>query len=199
VNLIKLIKNRLTIFLIQISILIAAISFFEYNYDLNLQLFPKPDDTVVEQIFIIEWLVNYILFKSYEDMILIFTIWFIISIIPVLIYNDYKEVYSMNLITFFFSNFFFYAFLLNYYRPYFNANFLNLFIKTLILGITMIFFSIGTSLTLKAIRRPKFEMQQEDLHQIAESIRSKCPQCGTEFNSKPLFCYNCNYELKTGN
>ncbi|KKM90546.1 hypothetical protein LCGC14_1237590 [marine sediment metagenome] len=198
-NLIKLIKNRLTIFLIQISILIAAISFFEYNYDLNLQLFPKPDDTVVEQIFIIEWLVNYILFKSYEDMILIFTIWFIISIIPVLIYNDYKEVYSMNLITFFFSNFFFYAFLLNYYRPYFNANFLNLFIKTLILGITMIFFSIGTSLTLKAIRRPKFEMQQEDLHQIAESIRSKCPQCGTEFNSKPLFCYNCNYELKTGN
>ncbi len=75
---------------------------------------------------------------------------------------------------------------------------MNLLKKTLILGIPTILFSIGLSLSLKVIRRSKPETQLEDLHLIAESIRSKCPNCGTEFNSTPKYCYNCNAELKIG-
>jgi hypothetical protein len=198
VNLIKVIKSRTIIFLIQISILVIAISIFEYKYELNLQLFPKPYETSEEQIVIIEWLVNFIMYKNLKDTIFIYTIWLIISMVPVLIYYDYKKVYSMNLLTFFFSNFFFYSFLYNYYLPYFNAKFLILFIKTILLGIVIIFFSVGISLIIIVFKKPKSKTQLEDLHHIAELIKSKCPQCGTEFNSNALFCYNCNYELKIG-
>ncbi len=197
-NLIKVIRSRIIVFLIQISILIVAISIFEYNYELNLQLFPKPSETSEEQIVIIEWLANYIMYNSLKDIIFFYTIWLFISMIPILIFNDYKKVYSMNLLTFFFSNFFFYAFLYNYYRPYFNAKFLILFVKTILLGIAFIFFSIGISFILKVFKKPESKIRFEDLHLIAKSIKSKCPQCGTEFNSTPLFCYNCNYELKIG-
>ncbi|KKL75982.1 hypothetical protein LCGC14_2049440 [marine sediment metagenome] len=122
-----------------------------------------------------------------------FSIWLLISIVPVLIYKNYKQAYSMNFLTFFFPNFFLYAFLRNNYLPYFNANFLNLIVKTIILGITLIFFSIGLTFALKKIGNPK--IIQEDLHHIAESIKSKCPNCRAEFNSTPKYCYNCNMEL----
>ncbi len=195
-QLFKVFKSRVIIFLIQISILILTINLFDYKYDLNLLLIPKPEETTEEQIVIINWLANYILYNDWNDFFFISTIWLLISIIPVLIYSNYKQVYSMNFLTFFFSNFFLYAFLRNNYLPYFNANFLNLFIKTIILGITMIFSSIGLSLVLKVLRRSKSKTKPEDLHLIAESIRSKCPNCGTEFNSTPKYCYKCNAELK---
>jgi len=194
-SILKVLKIRFVIFLIQISILILTINLFDYKYYLNLLFFPKPSNTTEEQIVIIKWLANYILYKDWNDLFFMYTIWLPISIIPVLIYNNYKRAYSMNFLTFFFPNFFLYAFLGNYYRPYFNANFLNLFIKTIILGITIILFSIGLSLALKAIRRSKPELQRDDLHMMAELIRSKCPQCGTEFESRPKICYNCNTDL----
>ena len=192
-DIIKVLRSRLVIFLIQLSILLLTINLVEYKYELNLLLFPKPEETTEEQMVIIDWLANYILYDDWNDLFFMYSIWLLISILPVLIYNNYKQAYSMNFLTFFFSNFFFYAFLRNYYLPYFNATFLNLFIKTIILGITMILFSIGLSFALKVIRRPK--IHQEDLHLIAESIKSKCPNCGTEFNSTPKVCYNCNMKL----
>ncbi len=198
-SILKVFKSRFVIFLIQISILILTINLFDYKYNLNLLRLPKPTKTTEEQIVIIKWLANYILYEDWNDLFFMCTIWLLISIIPVLIYNNYKQAYSMNLLTLFFPNFFLYAFLQNYYRPYFDKNFLNLFIKTIILGITILLFSIGLSLALKVIRRSKSDIQQEDLHLIAESIRSKCPQCGTEFESRPKICYNCNTDLTIKN
>ncbi len=95
-NLFKVFKSRLVIFLIQLSILILTINLFDYKYDLNLLLIPKPEETTEEQIFIINWLTNYILYNDWNDFFFMSTIWLLISIIPVLIYNDYKQVYSMN-------------------------------------------------------------------------------------------------------
>ena len=191
----KLTKSKIIIFLIQIVILILSIYLFDYKYDLNLLQYPKPPTTSEEQIDIIEWLANYIMYEDLNDLFPIYIIWLLISMIPILIYNNYKKAYSTNLTTFFFSNFFFYVFLRNHYRPYFNAKFLHLFIKTVILGIIIILFSIGLSLTLKAIIKPRTEVQYKDLQLIASKCKSKCPKCGTEFNSIPQFCYNCNTKL----
>jgi len=70
-----------------------------------------------------------------------------------------------------------------------------LFTKTILLGIIIILFSIGISLTLKKITKVKIEEQIEDLNVIMNNIKSKCPNCGTEFNSTPIYCYNCNAKL----
>lgn len=198
-NLIKVIESRTIVFVLQMSFLIALISSFGYNYELNLQYYPKPLKTTEEQIVVIEWLVNYVMYNTLKDAILIYSIWLFISLIPVLIYSDYKKVYAMNLLTFFFSNFFFYAFLYKYYRPYFNAKFLILIFKTILLGIVIIFFSVGLVLLLNTFKKPTSKNQLDELQHIVESIRTKCPQCGTKFNSKPLYCYNCNYELRIFN
>ena len=191
----QIFKKKLVIFLIQIVILILSIYLFDYKYNLKLQEYPKPSTTSEEQIAIIEWLANYILYEDLNDLFFIYTIWFLISMIPIFIYNNYKKAYSMNLTTFFFPNFFFYVFLRNHYETYFNSNFLNLFIKTIILGIFIVSISIGISFALKTIIKTKVAVQYEDLQLIASKCISKCPKCGTEFNSIPQFCYNCNTKL----
>ncbi len=194
-KIIDVFRIRIVVFLIQISILILLIHLFEYKHDLNLLLFPQPSDTTEEQIAIIEWLSNYTLYEDWSDLFFIYTIWLLISIIPILIYKNYKQAYSMNFLTFFFPNFFLYAFLRNYYRSYFNTNFLSLFMKTIILGVTIILFSIGLSLGIKKIMKTKIDTQIADLEAIARSITTICPNCGTEFASIPKFCYNCNLDL----
>jgi DNA-directed RNA polymerase subunit RPC12/RpoP len=55
--------------------------------------------------------------------------------------------------------------------------------------------SIGISLILKNIMKVKTEEQIENLNVIVNRIKSKCPNCGKEFNSTPLYCYNCNSKL----
>ena len=39
--------------------------------------------------------------------------------------------------------------------------------------------------------------QFEDFKKIVEKIKYKCPKCGTEFNSIPVYCYSCLKELET--
>lgn len=192
---VKIFKFKLVIFLIQSVLLTLLIYVFDYNYDLNLQEYAKPSTTSEEQIIIIEILANYVMFDNLSNMVFMYSIWLIVSLIPIFIFNNYKKAYSMNLITFFFPNFFFYVFLRNHYRPYFNANFLNLFIKTIILGIFIVSLSIGLSLAVKAIIKPKAAVQYEDFQLTASKCKSKCPKCGTEFKSIPQYCYNCNTKL----
>jgi uncharacterized OB-fold protein len=55
--------------------------------------------------------------------------------------------------------------------------------------------SIGVSLILKKVTKVKIEEQIEDLQVIINKIKSKCPNCGTEFNSTPIYCYNCDTKL----
>ncbi len=186
----KLTKSKIVIFLFQIVILSLIIYSFEYKFNINFDT-----DISIEHKKIIQFLANYIMFDNLYNLVFIYSIWIIVSLIPIFIFNDYKKAYSTNLTTFFFPNFFFYVFLRNHYRLYFNANFLNLFIKTIILGIFIVSLSIVLALTLKAIIKPNAEVQYKDLQLIASKCKSKCPKCGTEFNSIPQFCYNCNTKL----
>jgi len=186
----KLTKSKIVIFLFQIVILSLIIYSFDYKFNINFDT-----NISIEHKKIIQFLANYIMFDNLDNLVFIYSIWIIISLIPIFIFNDYKKAYSTNLTTFFFPNFFFYVFLRNHYRLYFNANFLNLFIKTIILGIFIVSLSIVLALTLKAIIKPRTEVQYKNLQIIASKCKSKCPKCGTEFKSIPQFCYNCNTKL----
>ena len=194
-KILDVLRSKIVIFIIQIAILSLLIYIFNYKFVLDLQLYPPPPDTTEEQIAIIEFLATYLMYEDLTDAIFIYICWFLVSIIPVLIYNDYKKVFKMNLITFLFLNFFLYIFLSRHLNYYFRVNFSIIFAKTYILGIIIIILSIDISLILKIFRKPKIEARLEDLHIIASKIKTKCPNCGTEFNSIPQFCYNCNTKL----
>lgn len=198
-KIIEIIRSRIILFIIQISILFLITQLLGYKFDLHLSLIPPPASTTEVQIGIIEWLVNYIMYEDLTDLFIIFTIWLSMSTIPIAIYNNFRKAYSMNLITFFFPNFFFYVFLFNYYQPYFNVYFLTLLIKTLVLGMTIVLYSIGLSLLLKKIMDSRFEKQTLDLSEIVSSGKLVCPKCGIEFESIPKLCYNCNTDLTVKN
>lgn len=183
-------KSKIVIFVIQIVILSLIIYSFDYKFNINFDT-----DISIEHKKIIQILANYIMFDKLSNLLFIYLIWILVSLIPIFSYNNYKKAYSMNLITFFFPNFFFYIFLDRYSSDYFDSNFPTHFFQTIILGIFIVSISIGLSLILKALIKPKASVHYEDLQLIASKCKSKCPKCGTQFNSIPQFCYNCNTKL----
>ena len=64
------------------------------------------------------------------------------------------------------------------------------------LSITILIVSIGLSLILKLVRKIKNDEKKVNIMEIGLKNRSECPQCGTIFDSKPKYCYNCNIQLK---
>lgn len=187
-------KFKVVNFIIQILILSLFIYIFNYEYTIN---FDK--EISKERRDIIQFLANYIMFdpNDLSGLYFIYLSWIFISLIPIINFDDFKTVYSMNLYTFFFPNFFFYVFLYRYSPNYFHLHFSTLFVQTIILGLCIIIFSIGISFILNKTIRHKSKAQFEDFKKIVENIRFKCPYCGTEFNSIPKYCYNCLKELKT--
>ncbi|MFX0104214.1 MAG: hypothetical protein ACFE75_01830 [Candidatus Hodarchaeota archaeon] len=65
----------------------------------------------------------------------------------------------------------------------------------MLLCILIVSISIGLSLILRKIKKLKVETSIEDLHAIASRNKIICPNCGTEFDSSPKFCYKCNTDL----
>ncbi|UCC18325.1 MAG: zinc ribbon domain-containing protein [Promethearchaeota archaeon] len=187
---IEVFRSRLVLFIIQTLILNLVVFYFGYqvnlNYDIGIQ---------IEQKMIIQFLANYIWFNKLSGLFFIYILWIIILFIPVIIYNNFKKAYSMNLITFFFPNFFLYIFLSRYSPIYFNSHFGFHFVNTILLAMLIVSLSISFSLIKEKILKSKSKPQIEDLHSIANEIKKVCPKCGTEFNSLPKFCYNCNTNL----
>ncbi|MFX1419037.1 MAG: hypothetical protein ACFE9N_08980, partial [Promethearchaeota archaeon] len=103
---IDVLRNRLILFTIQTLILNLVVFYFGYQVNLNYDL-----GIAIEQKAIIQFLANYILFNIWPGLFFIYLIWILTSFIPIIIYNNFKKAYSMNLITFFFPNFFLYVFL----------------------------------------------------------------------------------------
>ncbi|MHA2280845.1 MAG: hypothetical protein ACXAC5_08335 [Promethearchaeota archaeon] len=101
----------------------------------------------------------------------------------------------MNLTTLFFPNFFVFTFLYQHSEDYFNSNFLFHLLHAILIGLIITLISLIISLSLKKIRKVKIDAQLEDLQIVANNIKSKCPNCGTEFDSTPTFCYNCNSKI----
>jgi len=180
-------KNKLLLFITQILILSLLMSIFQYNSKIEFT-----SSISEERKLIIQLLSNYIMYNNSFGFTYIFFTWILISLIPIFIFNDFKRAYSMNLLTFFFPNFFFYVFYYRYSETYFNALFPSLIIKTIILGITIVIISIGLSLFLKFIKQFRKGTKVENLKQIELQSKMTCQNCGTQFNSVPKYCYKCN-------
>ena len=183
-------RSKVIIFIIQIFILSLVLVSFKYTSPINFDSIVSPP-----QERIIQTIANYVLFKDFSGLIFIYSIWISISFIPIIAYNSFKRAYSMNLLTFFFLNFFVYTFLSKYSPIYYKSNFLFHIIPTIFIGLMIVGVSLGGSFILKKLRKTKIETQIEDLHIIMNQIKSKCPKCGTEFNSTPIYCYKCNSNI----
>ena len=104
-KLIDFFRSKIILFIIQILILSLFLFYSGYQFSITF------DSTVtVSQKRIIQFIANYVLFDNLAGMSFVFFIWFITALIPVFFYNNLKKAYSMNLMTFFFPNFFVFAF-----------------------------------------------------------------------------------------
>jgi len=187
----SLFKSKLMIFCIQILILLISSTIFNYRIQIDFDL--STDPRAEEQQFIIQFLANIFLYNTNYGFLYIYITWVIISLLPILIFNNFRKAYSMNLTTFFFPNFFFYVFYWRYSITSFSSVFPTFLVETFILAITIVIISIGLSFVLKLIRS---EEKKVDITDIELKNRSECPQCGAKFDSKPKYCYNCNTYLK---
>ena len=187
----SLFKSKLMVFCIQILFLLISNAIFSYRIQIDFDL--STDPRAGEQQFIIQFLANIILYNTTFGFLYINITWVIVSLLPILIFNNFRKAYSMNLTTFFFPNFFFYVFYWRYSITSFSSIFPTFLIETIALAITLVVISKVLSLFLKLIRN---EDKKENITNIELENRSECPQCGTKFESKPIYCYNCNTYLK---
>jgi len=167
---------------------------FKYEFQIKFDL--STDPRASEQQFVIQFLANLIMYNDSFGLIYINLTWIIVCLVSILIFNDFKKSYSMNLTTFFFPNFFFYVFYWRYSEIYFAASFPSFIIKTITLGLTIAIASILLSMLLKFIKNFRINTKTENLEQIVSLNRIKCPKCGTQFNSIPKYCFNCNNIIK---
>ena len=190
----KVFKSKMVLFAIQIALLSLFIFIFNYK---SVIIFDS--DISEERQVIIQFLANYIIFtlenNGITGFIFISLSWTLVSIIPILIFNNFKKAWTMNLTTFFFPNFFFYVFYARYSRSNFDLIFPTIFGQTILLALYIIGLSIGISLGLAKLRKSKEDVKIEDLREIEIKAKSKCPYCGTEFESIPKYCYNCSKEI----
>ncbi|MFX1391019.1 MAG: hypothetical protein ACFE9Z_13225 [Promethearchaeota archaeon] len=187
---IKIVRSRIFLFIIQFFILSLIVIIFGYRLTLVFDIL-----TTVEQAAITQFLANLVLFNNFSGLIFIYIIWFLVSLIPIFIYVNYKKAYSMNLITFFLPNFFFYLFLSRYSEDYFNTYFQFHILHTVLLGILIACLSILLSIVLKKIIRRTDKNKSEDIDSIAKIGQMTCPNCGIKFESIPKYCYKCNSVL----
>jgi len=183
-------RSKIILFIIQILFLSLFIYLFHYSVDIDFD-----NDISVPQELIIQFLANFVLFRNPSGMIFVYMSWIVVSLIPDFLYSNFKRAYSMNIMTFFFPNFFAYTFLYQHSVDYFNSNFLFHLLQTVLIGLIITIISLIISLSLKKIRKVNIDAQLEDLQIVANSIKSKCSNCGTEFDSIPTFCYNCNSKI----
>ena len=182
------------VFCIQILFLLILNAIFSYRVQIDFDL--STDPRAGEQQFIIQFLANIILYNTTFGFLYINITWVIVSLLPILIFNNFRKAYSMNLTTFFFPNFFFYVFYWRYSITSFSSVFPTFLVETIALAITILIISIGLSLILKLIRNFRGDEKKLNLTEIELKNRSECPQCGAKFESKPKYCYNCNTRIK---
>ncbi|MFX0046720.1 MAG: hypothetical protein ACFE8G_00995 [Candidatus Hermodarchaeota archaeon] len=185
-----MVRNKLVLFCTQILLLIIFVVIFNYEFQIEFDL--SSDPRASEQQIIIQFLANLVMYENSIGFVYIYITWILASFIPILIFKDFKKAYSMNLTTFFFPNFFFYVFYWRYSETYFTALFPNFIIRTIILGMTIIIVSIAFSLIFKIIISFRKSTKTDNLEQIESLNKIQCPKCGTQFNSIPKYCFNCN-------
>ena len=180
-------RSKLGLFCIQVFILTLFITLFQYSFFIDFDGGILPERRLVIQL-----LANYVMYEWDGSLLFIYGIWLLIAIIPVIILKETRKVVVMNVITFFFPNYFFYVFLIKYSSENYTSI---LILKTLLLGSIIASFSVLLTIILKLIKNLRKEVTLQDFSLIEQQTKSKCPYCGTEFNSIPVYCYNCNKRL----
>jgi len=186
-------KKKTVSFILQFILLMLIIFLSNYSFQIDF----KPD-TILEQRIIIQFLANFVLFRGVSGTIFMYLTWLIVSLIPILINFNFKKAYSSNLLSFFILNFFVYVFLFNknmrVTSDFFTVNFIPLIVNSILLGLTITLYSIFLSILLNKIKSARLEKKVSE-KVIDENPLIICPKCGTEFDSIPLYCYNCNSKL----
>ncbi len=191
-NKLKFLKSKLLMFIVQLTIVSLFVYIYNGQFSINFDRDITPERKIV-----IQGLGNLVLYNSdnLSGSLFIFLLWIFVSLIPVLVYKNYKKAYSTNLRAYLFPTFFFYVFLSRYSPIYFKSNIYDLLIITFVLTALIILFSIGTSLVIKRLIRSKNLPRMEDLSRLENENKINCPQCGIAFDSIPKYCYNCSKEL----
>ena len=180
-------RSKLGLFCIQVIILTLFITVFQYKFFIDFD-----GGILPERRFVIQVLANYVMYEWDGSLLFIYGIWLLVAIIPVIILKETRKVVIMNMITFFIPNYFFYVFLIKYSSENYTSI---LILKTLLLGSIIASFSVLLTIILKLIKNLRKEVTLQDFSLIEQQTKSKCPYCGTEFNSTPVYCYNCNKRL----
>lgn len=152
---------------------------------------------------------NYLAYDSFEavhviaafellhhpfELIWVIPSWFIAAFIGGLISRSWKGAIVISLITGFVLSltwlFFMWRYLPNYYNNFVSTRSSLIFLgQTLGTGLFLGFISIGACVLGAYLTSPHKQAIEES---PIKEIKSVCPNCGTEFQSKPKFCYKCN-------
>jgi hypothetical protein len=186
----KVIKTKIFTFCVQIIVLILLIYAFNYNFIIDFN-----EEITLERRYIIQFLANMIAFTELRGMIFISLSWILIGIFPVIIFKNYRKVLYVNILTLFTPSFFFYVFLNKYSQNYFILNFPILFLNTIILGIILLLSSVPLGYLRHKLSKSQKKDNKKDLEKISKKNQVLCPECGTLFESKPTYCYNCSKKL----
>ena len=186
----KIVRSKIVIFLVQFIILTLFIYGFNCVYQIDFDA-----DISEERKIIIQFLANFIQFKDFDSLLFINGIWILISFIPVLIFRELGPATIANLKLLFFLNFFFYVFLSRYSPIFFGNEICELVLNTVIIAIIVSLISILFSFIAKKLTEPNLDAQLADLEKIIKTTKYTCPNCGTEYNSVPKYCYKCSIEL----
>ena len=81
-------RSRVVIFLIQIAVLSLFIYGMGYTFYVNLDV-----GILIEREMIIQFLANYVLFDDLSGLCFIYVGWILISLIPIMFYNNFKKAY----------------------------------------------------------------------------------------------------------
>ncbi|MBN1801506.1 MAG: hypothetical protein JW891_08370 [Candidatus Lokiarchaeota archaeon] len=181
----KITQSKIVILLCQFALLSGFIygfgRFFTIQFDGGIH--------PVQQ-FAIQFLANYFLFEGTEELIFVYFIWTIALLIPVFAFQNSRKALFSVLTLFILLNFFFYVFLSRYSPLYYSGRSQELITKTAFLGVYISILSACFPQITKRFFKSK-EDQIKDLQKIDFKETYRCPHCGTEFKSLPLYCYNC--------
>ncbi|TFF87732.1 MAG: hypothetical protein EU550_02730 [Promethearchaeota archaeon] len=186
----KIVKSKIGVFIIQILILTISIVSFGYSFPIEFD-----SGITCERKMIIQFLGNYILVDTLFSALFLYSIWFLVGMIPIVIFKDSRKALGANLKLVFFPNFFFYLFLSKYSPNYFNTSWLGLFTPFAIFAIIIIVLTILIPKIYQILKPSKEETKLQELLKMAEENRYKCPNCGATFESKPIYCYRCSTRL----
>lgn len=186
----KVVKTKIFTFCVQIIALNFLIYVFNYSFIIDFN-----EEITLERKYIIQFLANMIAFTEMRGLIFIWLFWILIGIFPVIIFKNYQKVIYMNILTLFIPSFFFYVFLSKYSKNYFILKFPILFLNTILLGIVLLLTSVPLGFIRLKLSTSQKGGQRKDLEKISKRNQGVCPKCGTIFESKPTYCYNCSKKL----